>query len=100
MPLGCRASPEPPRVLIVGGGDGGCAREALRWPGAAVTLVDIDAAVLALARRFFPKCAAGLDDPRTAVHVGDGAKFAAEAAARGRRRGSRCGASARVEECR
>ena len=44
--------------------------------------MDIDAAVLALARRFFPKCAAGLDDPRTTVHVGDGARFAAEAAAR------------------
>ena len=58
-----------PRVLIIGGGDGGCAREALRWPGATVTLVDIDAAVLDAARRFFPACAAGLDDPRTEVHV-------------------------------
>ena len=72
-----------PRVLIIGGGDGGCAREVLRWPGATVTLVDIDAAVLDAARRFFPACAAGLDDPRTEVHVSDGAAFAAAAAARG-----------------
>ena len=72
-----------PRVLIIGGGDGGCAREALRWPGATVTLVDIDAAVLDAARRFFPACAVGLDDPRTEVHVSDGAAFAAAAAARG-----------------
>jgi len=72
-----------PRVLIIGGGDGGCAREALRWPGATVTLVDIDAAVLDAARRFFPACAVGLDDPRTTVKVEDGAAFAAAAAARG-----------------
>ena len=70
-------------MLIIGGGDGGCAREALRWPGATVTLVDIDAAVLDAARRFFPACAAGLDDPRTEVHVSDGAAFAVAAAARG-----------------
>ena len=70
-----------PRVLIIGGGDGGCAREALRWPGATVTLVDIDAAVLDAARRFFPACAAGLDDPRTEVHIADGAAFAAAARA-------------------
>ena len=72
-----------PRVLIIGGGDGGCAREALRWPGSTVTLVDIDAAVLDAARRFFPACATGLDDPRTEVHVSDGAAFAAAAAVRG-----------------
>jgi len=72
-----------PRVLIIGGGDGGCAREALRWPGATVTLVDIDAAVLDAARRFFPACAVGLDDQRTTVKVEDGAAFAAAAAARG-----------------
>ena len=72
-----------PRVLIIGGGDGGCAREALRWPGATVTLVDIDAAVLDAARRFFPACAVGLDDQRTTVKVQDGAAFAAAAAARG-----------------
>ena len=49
------------------------------------TQVDIDAAVLDAARRFFPRTAAGLDDPRTTVVVGDGAAFAAAAAARGER---------------
>ena len=48
-------------------------------------LVDIDAAVLDAARRFFPRTAAGLDDPRTTVVVGDGAAYAAAAAARGER---------------
>ena len=49
------------------------------------TQVDIDAAVLDAARRFFPRTAAGLDDPRTTVVVGDGAAYAAAAAARGER---------------
>lgn len=80
-----RPAGAPVRVLVVGGGDGGCAREALRWPNVTVTLVDIDAAVLDAARRFFPRTAAGLDDPRTTVVVGDGAAYAAAAAARGER---------------
>jgi spermidine synthase len=65
--------PQPRHVLIVGGGDGGSVREALRHESLErVELVEIDAAVIEVARRFFPKLSAGLDDPRVEVHCEDG----------------------------
>ncbi|MBN2752049.1 MAG: polyamine aminopropyltransferase [Rhodospirillaceae bacterium] len=67
------------RVLIIGGGDGGCLREVLKHPVESVTLVEIDAAVIAASKRFLPELSAGaFDDPRTRVVVGDGLKFIAE----------------------
>ncbi|MGB8698301.1 MAG: hypothetical protein WCD18_02700 [Thermosynechococcaceae cyanobacterium] len=49
-----RFGPEPLRVLIGGGGDGLAARDVLRFPQVRdVTLVDYDAAVLALGRTEF-----------------------------------------------
>jgi spermidine synthase len=76
------AHPGPRRVLIVGGGDGGCVREALRHPGVEeVTLVEIDQMVIDCARKFFPGISSGLNDPRVRVEVRDGVKFV-----RGRRR--------------
>jgi spermidine synthase len=71
-------------VLIVGGGDGGCLREALKHPGVArVTQVEIDAGVIELSRRWLPSLSDGaFDDPRARVVIADGARFAAECAER------------------
>jgi spermidine synthase len=56
------------RVLVLGGGDGLGAREVLRYPGVEeVTLVDLDRAVVDLARTFEPVrvlTAGSLEDPR------------------------------------
>ncbi len=61
----------PRRVLILGGGDGLAAREVLAHPSVeAVTLVDLDPAMTALARRFPPLAALNrqaLSDPRLTV---------------------------------
>jgi spermidine synthase len=67
------------RVLIVGGGDGGLAREVLRHPGVAhVTMVEIDAAVVEFARTWLPSLSQGaFDDPRLELVIGDGAAFVA-----------------------
>jgi spermidine synthase len=67
-------------VLIVGGGDGGCLREALKHPGVArVTQVEIDAGVIELSRRWLPTLSDGaFDHPRARVVIADGARFAAE----------------------
>lgn len=74
--------PDPKRVLIIGGGDGGTAREVLRHESIEhVDLVEIDQMVLDVAREFFPDTCAGFQDPRLAVHVGDGVAFAAGAEA-------------------
>ena len=67
------AHPDPERVLIVGGGDGGSVREALKHPEArSIELVEIDGMVIEASRQWFPALAAGLDDPRVAVRVADG----------------------------
>ena len=66
-------------VLIVGGGDGGCLREALRHPEVRAVQAEIDARVVELARRHLPGLSAGaFDDPRAELAIGDGARFVAE----------------------
>lgn len=64
-------------VLIVGGGDGGCLREALKHPGIRrVTQVEIDAGVIEFCRRWLPTLSAGaFDDPRARVVIADGAAW-------------------------
>ncbi|XP_034946910.1 spermidine synthase isoform X2 [Chelonus insularis] len=68
--------PNPKNVLIVGGGDGGVAREVVKHPKVErITQVEIDASVLAASKRFLPFMASGLDHPKVNVHVGDGFEF-------------------------
>ena len=68
--------PRAESVLIVGGGDGGTAREALRHPRVkAVTMVEIDAMVVEACRKFLPQTAACLEDPRLSLRIGDGVAF-------------------------
>ena len=71
-------------ILIVGGGDGGCLREALKHPGVQrVTQVEIDAGVVELSRRWLPTLSDGaFDHPKARVVIADGARFAAECADR------------------
>ena len=67
------AHPNPGRVLIIGGGDGGSVREALKHPEAkSIELVEIDGMVIESSRKFFPALTVGLDDPRVTVRVADG----------------------------
>jgi len=67
------AHPSPKRVLIVGGGDGGIAREVLRHPEVeSVELCEIDEKVIEICREYFPKVASSYDDRRLHLHVGDG----------------------------
>ena len=72
------------RVLIIGGGDGGIAREVLRQPGlAALTMVEIDAVVIETCRTHMSEISAGaFDDPRLELIIADGSRFVAEAAPR------------------
>lgn len=74
-PAAC-AHPEPRRVLIVGGGDGGAAEEVLKHPSVqAITLVDLDPVVIEVARAELRSIHHGaLDDPRVDVRCGDGAE--------------------------
>lgn len=75
---------EVKRVLIIGGGDGGALREALKHPGIEqVTQVEIDPSVTELCRRHLPMLSDGaFDDPRARLVFTDGVKFVAETAER------------------
>jgi len=74
------AHPDPRTVVVVGGGDGGIVREVLKHKSVEkVYLVEIDAEVVEVCRRFFPYVAGGLDDPRVEIRPMDGAKFLADA---------------------
>jgi spermidine synthase len=67
------AHPSPRNVLIVGGGDGGAAREALRHPEVErLELCEIDQAVIDICREYFPTVSSSFDDPRFHLNVGDG----------------------------
>lgn len=77
--------PSPRRALVVGGGDGGSARELLRHPGIGrVVVVELDEKVVELARRHLGAIHRGaLDDPRTGLHIGDGLDYVRRAVAAG-----------------
>lgn len=67
------------RVLVIGGGDGGMAREALRHDVAQVTMVEIDRGVVDFCREYLPALSAGaFDDPRLELVIADGADFMRE----------------------
>jgi len=65
------------RVLIIGGGDGGMAREALKHAALTqVTMVEIDAGVVDFCTEYMPDVSAGaFDDPRLDLVIADGAEF-------------------------
>jgi spermidine synthase len=71
------AHPAPESALIIGGGDGGSAEELLKYPSMkSVTLVEIDLAVIDVARKYFGAVHRGaLGDPRLAIKVEDGLAF-------------------------
>lgn len=65
------------RVLIIGGGDGGMAREVLRHDSVShVTMVEIDASVVEFSKTYLPMLSQGaFDDPRLELVIADGADF-------------------------
>lgn len=71
-------------LLIIGGGDGGSAREALKHPGLErIVQVEIDPSVIELSREYLPGHSAGaFDDPRLELVFADGARWVEEASER------------------
>lgn len=69
--------PNPQRVLIIGGGDGGTLREVVRYSELrSVDMVEIDERVIEASKRFFPHVAAGFADERLNLYIADGIEFA------------------------
>lgn len=67
-------------VLIIGGGDGGVARETLRHSSVErLFQVEIDASVTEFSSAYLPEVSAGaFEDPRFELQIADGARFVAE----------------------
>ncbi|CAD1475656.1 unnamed protein product, partial [Heterotrigona itama] len=71
LPLCSHANPKT--VLIVGGGDGGVAREVAKHPLVErIVQVEIDPKVLEVSRKYLPSMGVGLDNPKVTLNVGDG----------------------------
>lgn len=72
--------PNPKRVVVIGGGDGGTVREVLRHDSVEVVyFIEIDKDVIDVSREFFPNVACKVDDPRVLIKPMDGALFVKEA---------------------
>jgi len=70
------------RILVIGGGDGGTARECLRHQGVRhLDMVEIDGLVVELSKKHLASLGGGCwDDPRFHLTVGDGIAWAANCA--------------------
>jgi spermidine synthase len=78
------AHPNPHRVLIIGGGDGGALRHVLLHRSVDRALeVEIDQAVVEVSLRFLPQISGGAySDPRAELKIQDGVQFLAQTSER------------------
>jgi len=71
--------PNPEKVLIIGGGDGGTLREVVAHPAVKeAVLVEIDEQVINASKKYFPQVASGFNSPKAQVIVTDGIKYVKE----------------------
>jgi spermidine synthase len=76
IPLACVEAPR--HVLVIGGGDGGSVSELVKYPNIErIVLAELDGDVIDVSRKMLPDVAAGLDDPRVDIRIGDGAALLA-----------------------
>ncbi|XP_068632303.1 spermidine synthase [Battus philenor] len=74
LPLCSHKNPE--KVLIVGGGDGGVAREVSKHPKVKeIVQVEIDAKVIEVSKKYLPFMAVGFESKKLTLHIGDGFEF-------------------------
>ena len=73
------AHPAPRKALVLGGGDGGAAKQLLAHPSIErIVVAELDAAVIGMAREHLAEVHQGaLDDPRVQLVIGNAARFVA-----------------------
>ena len=68
--------PNVKKVLIIGGGDGGVAREFCRYPEIEeIDVVESDDMFVDVCKKFFPETAKGFEDSRVKIYYEDGLRF-------------------------
>jgi spermidine synthase len=68
--------PCPQKVLVIGGGDGGCVRELLKHPELEeVVMVEIDELVIEASKIHLPNLASAFEHPKLKLLVEDGIQF-------------------------
>ena len=68
--------PNPKKVLVIGGGDGGVIREILKHSVDKVVLAELDPAVIEISKEYFPTLSNGaFKDPRLEVKIGDARNY-------------------------
>ena len=73
--------PNPKRVLVIGGGDGGTVREVVKHPSVEqVVMVEIDGMVVDVAKRYLPEIAEALiaNHPKLDLRIDDGIRHVRE----------------------
>ena len=77
--LAAISHPEPKTALIIGGGDGGSARQLLKHPSLEkIVICELDSGVVAMARRHLQQVHQGaLDDAKVALIIADGLEYVA-----------------------
>jgi len=68
--------PNPKKIMIIGGGDGGTAREALKYKTVGeIELIEIDEDVINISKKYFPEIACELTNPKLKTKVNDAIEF-------------------------
>lgn len=74
LPLFCHPNPE--RVLVIGGGDGGVLREVLKHSSVKkAVLCEIDEGVIEASKEYFPTMSCSFQDERVELKIMDGAAY-------------------------
>lgn len=77
--LALNSHPNPKKVLVIGGGDGGVLREIVKHSCVEeAVLCDIDGDVIEVSKKYLPSLSVGFKHPKVKTHIGDGFKFLQE----------------------
>jgi spermidine synthase len=74
--LAMNSHPNPKKVLVIGGGDGGVLREVVKHESVEeAVLCDIDEAVIRLSKKYLPGMSVSYQHPKVSTYIGDGFEF-------------------------
>jgi len=72
--------PDPQRVLVIGGGDGGVVREVVKHKNLQqVVMVEIDEVVVEACKKYLPSISSALDHPKLDLKIADGIRYVTDA---------------------